>query len=306
MSDKIFENYIDKCPVCGAELDAHNDHCAYCGAKLEVLNTEYHNVEQQIHDARADIQEAKELIENREVKYKEAKKSRINIWKIIVIVCLVLIAIKIAIVVGAGMIMASVESEFDRDRAAFCQELLSKDVGTIIAEDFNESEYEFVDFGKSNVAGCIQQSENYLKFPFRSSNSSNTLIVNGNVIIDADKLDEIYTYKDDMTSTYLDDCRILISWYATQFYENSTDFLDIYDREDFENITRCDNYVVGDITFECYLSTRYSTEEYILVANPYRDCFIVIEIENRRYNEKFDFEDAINHIIHVQAEYSIQ
>ena len=69
MAEKIFENYINKCPVCGAELDSESKYCAYCGANLEELNTQYHDNEKQIYDAQEDIKEAKERIETREVKF---------------------------------------------------------------------------------------------------------------------------------------------------------------------------------------------------------------------------------------------
>ena len=79
----------------------------------------------------------------------------------------------------------------------------------------------------------------------------------------------------------------------------------IFEREDFENIERLDNYQVGDLTFECYVDRSY-TDEYIFVANPYRECFIVIQLEDRDYDSSMSFKEALSYIVGIQTEYAMQ
>lgn len=306
MSNKIFENYVNKCPVCGAELDSNSKYCAYCGANLEDLNVTYHEAEQQIHEARADIQEAKEKIQEREAQFKAAKKSNKNIWKKIVIVALCLFIGQFVLAIGVSLIFSAVEVSFEKDKEEFCAELLNEDVDTITAKDFNVNDYEFVGYGKSNIAGELLFSDDYLSIPMRTANYENTCIMQGEIIVDREGLEEIYTFKDDEIGMYFEDYRLRISTDIVEYYDKSTDFLYMYEREDFDNIKRCDDFVVGDVKFECFVDYSYSTEEYKLIANPFRDCFIVIDIENRNYDKELDFEDVVEHIKLIEVDHTIQ
>lgn len=305
MAEKIFENYINKCPVCGAELDSESKYCAYCGANLEELNTQYHDNEQQIHDAQEDIKEAKERIETREVKFKEAQKSKKNIWKKVVMIaaCLFFGQLVLALIVSG--IFALTESAFEADKEEFCQALLNKNVDTIEADDFNYEDQAFEKFGKSNAAGEIEFTEEFLKMPFRASNYDNTSIFSGNIVFKNGNVDEIYTFRDDSLNMYFEECRVSVNWDVASYYEDSTDYLTIFEREDFENIERLDNYQVGDLTFECYVDRSY-TDEYIFVASPYRECFIVIQLEDRDYDSSMSFKEALSYIVGIQTEYAMQ
>ena len=305
MQNKIFENYVHKCPVCGAELDSNNKYCQYCGANLEELNAQYHDAEKQIHEARQDIQEAKEKIARGQATLTAAKKSNKNVWKKIVFIIIGIFVAQLVLAIGAGLIMSAVELSFENAKEEFCQELLNADVDTVTAPAFDISKYDFVEYGKSNAAGEIEQCENIYKIPFRNTDYDNTCIFTGNIVFQANVLEEIYGYQDDNLNFYADNCRLYVRWDVTSYYDDSTDFLSIFDKKDFEDIKRVENLVVGDVEFECYVRSRYY-DEYTLVANPYRDCFIVIEISPRYNDVELDVENISQYIKHIEVNHKIQ
>lgn len=305
MQNKIFENYVHKCPVCSAELDADSKFCQYCGANLSELNSQYYDAEKQIHEARKSIEEAKENIARNQATLTTAKKSNKNVWKKIVFIIIGIFIAQLVLAVGVSLIMSAAELSFEKAKEEFCQELLNEDVDTVVVDEFDVSQYDFVGYGKSNAAGEIEQYENLYKIPFRSTDYDNTCIFTGNIVLQANVLEEIYGYQDDNLNLYADNCRFYVRWDVDKYYDESTDFLSIFDKNDFKNIKRVENLVVGDVEFECYVESVYY-DEYTLIANPYRDCFIVIEVSPRYNDVDFDIEDIAKYFKQIEVNHKIQ
>ena len=279
MSDKvIFDNYQDKCPNCGGDLDSNHKLCPFCGQNLEYLNIRHRDNESVIVEAIEDIDDAKRRLKQREMQYvKDKKKSVVSkIPKFIL--WIVVIWLLIGLIVGIATSIH--ESIVDKKVEALKEDMRTQNIDVIDVETVYIDEIEFINTDKQSVVGYIQESDKLLKIPFYEDSYSNDGIFKGSVYLDKNGVVEIDGFDDYSTRIEYENFSISIIAENSYYYDAPIDSFTIIENY-LDETKRLDDFKVGDVVFECYLID----DDYYFVANPYHDCFITYKVYINQYDD---------------------
>lgn len=285
---RIFENYKDKCPICGGDLDSTHQFCPYCGSNLSSVNQEHRDNESIIAEAIDDIDEAKRKLAYREKQYRDNKRGKDSLFAKIAKWIVIFGIVNFALLLIIGLIITAVEDAQEQKIEEFKQSLLAQDVDIEKYNEIDLDDYDFLNTNKQSSAGYIQEADGVFAIPFYSDLYSSNGIFKGTIYIDSDNFDEFSLIYEDRISIYYNDCYLSIST-NDGYYQYTVDALPLYDKERIEMTRRLDNIKIGDIVFECY----QVSEDFVMVSNPFADCYITIEGSPSYDNDNFEFDDMM-------------
>ena len=299
MSEKqIFNNYKDKCPICGGDLDASHSFCPYCGYDLKADNQQHRDNESIITGAIDDIDSAKKKLAYRERQYKENKKEKSPFKKIlrwILILCVVNFILFLALGIGLSII----ESINDKKEEELRIALLNQQVNSVTYDEIDLEFYNFKDTEHKSSVGRIKEDKNVFAIPFYADSYSSDGSFVGTTYIDTNGLESVSSFTENRVSLYYEDCYFYIEAHDG-YYEKTTDAIYFYDNTTRKNTTRLDDAVIGDYKFECYKVD----EDYMMICNPFGNCYLVIEGHKTWDNEYFSFDEMIK-ILKLECDFEI-
>lgn len=299
MSERqIFNNYKDKCPICGGDLDASHSFCPYCGYDLKADNQQHRDNESIITGAIDDIDSAKKKLAYREKQYKENKKEKSTLKKILKWV-LILCVVNFILFLGFGIVLTIIEDVNDKKVEKLRVELLNQVVDYVVYDEIDLSDYSFQDTEHKSAIGRIKQDDNIYAIPFYTNSYSSDGAFKGMTYVDTTGLEEVSSFTESRVTLYYEDCYFYIEAH-NNYYDKTTDALYFHDSKTMNNTSRLDDVVIGEYTFECY---KMDTD-YIMICNPFGGCYLVIEGHATWDNEYFSFDEMMK-VLKLECDFEI-